>query len=173
MHEDSSVNAELALLFSSFFCLYQSTEIRRAAEVSTPLQECPRRRDRISIDRSSIRPYGRFRSGTRVYRPWVLELMDPYGKYLYWRITSCVKLLHNQICPLGPLAFDPVCFLGLFVESCCSTASWIRKHSLQTENVNGLALLTRLHWIFVFALLCRSHCRGVKWRMFSVFILNI
>lgn len=53
-----------------------------STEVSTPPQECPRRRDRLSIDRSSIRPYGRCRSATRTCLPWVLELMDPCGKYL-------------------------------------------------------------------------------------------
>lgn len=98
----------LCFCLVSFLFLSQHWDQESSAEVSTPLQECPTRRDRLSIDRSSIRPYGRCRSGTRVYRPWALELMDPYGKYLYWMI-SCVKLLHNTIWPLGPLAFDPQC----------------------------------------------------------------
>ncbi len=77
---DWIVNAELALLLCYFWFVF----IKRSAQkfALLQLQECPRRRDRLSIDRSSIRPYGRCRSATRTCRPWVLELMEPCGKYL-------------------------------------------------------------------------------------------
>lgn len=45
-------------------------------------QECRRRRDPLSTDRSSTKPCGRSPSGTRTYLPSAPVLTDPYGKQL-------------------------------------------------------------------------------------------
>lgn len=44
-------------------------------------QECPRRRDQLSTDRSLIKPYGRYLRGTRTSLRSVRALMDLCGKY--------------------------------------------------------------------------------------------
>lgn len=43
-------------------------------------QGCRRRRDPRSIERSSTKPCGRYRSGTSTYPPLAPALTDPYGK---------------------------------------------------------------------------------------------
>lgn len=46
-------------------------------------QECPRRRDPLSTDRSLIKPYGRYPRGTRTSLRSVRALMDLCGKYCF------------------------------------------------------------------------------------------
>lgn len=56
-------------------------------------QECPRRRDPLSTDRSLIKPYGRYLRGTRTSLRSAPARMDLCGKYAF--VYVLVYLLHN------------------------------------------------------------------------------
>lgn len=90
-----------------------------AARLVNP-QECRRRRDPFSTDRSSTKPCGRSRSGTRAYLPSGPVLTDLYGKQLLQSTQhDCTTAERVSTTHRGPSQLPPHGLLSSPVKGAC------------------------------------------------------